>query len=124
MPLIMLGITYAMVKNDDHDGLSYPHFLDALLEMAFECGRNVAADLQAGAAARRRQEEAMQVLDALSYPHPSGNYSHFLITKCNFILPTRSPCETRAQSGFRGPWVATAEARDLSIWRAEQSQEI
>ena len=57
----MLGITYTTVKDDDHDGLSYPHFLDALLEMAFECGRNVAADLQAGAAARRKQEEAIQV---------------------------------------------------------------
>ena len=57
----MLGITYATVKDDDQDGLSYPRFLDALLEMAFECGRNVAADLQAGAVARRSKEEAMQV---------------------------------------------------------------
>ena len=61
LPLLMLGITYATIKDDEQEGLSYPRFLDALLEMAFECGRNVAADLQAGAAARRAKEEAMQV---------------------------------------------------------------
>ena len=60
LPLLLLGITYATVKDDDQDGLSYPHFLDALLEMAFECGRNVAADLQAGAASRRAKEEMLK----------------------------------------------------------------
>ena len=61
LPLLLLGITYATVKEDDCEGLSYPRFLDAVLEMAFECGRNVAADLQAGAMERRAKEEAMQV---------------------------------------------------------------
>ena len=57
----MLGITYATCKDDEHDGLSYPHFLDALLDMAFECGCNIAAELQAGAMARQAQAEAVQV---------------------------------------------------------------
>ncbi|GAX82876.1 hypothetical protein CEUSTIGMA_g10302.t1 [Chlamydomonas eustigma] len=46
LPLIMLGITFATSKNDQDDGLSYTCFLDSLLEMAFECRRNVAEELQ------------------------------------------------------------------------------
>ncbi len=52
----MLGITYAASKDeDDEDGLSYPCFLDAVLDLAFECKRNVAAELEA--AVRRKQQQ-------------------------------------------------------------------
>ncbi len=51
---LMLGITYATSKDDDDDGLSYARFLDAVLDLAFECKRNVAAELEAGSAKRRQ----------------------------------------------------------------------
>lgn len=61
LPLLMLGITYATVKDDDQDGLSYPHFLDALLDMAFECGQSVAQNLEARARTRQADADAIQV---------------------------------------------------------------
>ncbi|GAX82877.1 hypothetical protein CEUSTIGMA_g10303.t1 [Chlamydomonas eustigma] len=57
MPMLMLGITYATSKDDDDEGLSYACFLDALLELAFECRQNVAGTLQDHAKARQLQEE-------------------------------------------------------------------
>mmetsp|Transcript_16366 Transcript_16366/g.35381 ORF Transcript_16366/g.35381 Transcript_16366/m.35381 type:complete len:933 (-) Transcript_16366:759-3557(-) len=47
LSLIMLGIIYSTAKSDDDPGLSFPQLLDVLMELAFECRRNVAAEVQA-----------------------------------------------------------------------------
>ncbi|KAG1653347.1 hypothetical protein FOA52_011978 [Chlamydomonas sp. UWO 241] len=64
LPAITLGITYASLKADEHEGLPYSAFLDALVDFSFECGRNVADQLQTlqqarmNAAAPRRHRPA------------------------------------------------------------------
>lgn len=45
LSILSLGFTYATLKSDEDRGLHYSSFLDALLELAFECGCNVATKM-------------------------------------------------------------------------------
>lgn len=52
LPAITLGIMYAGLKADDDEGLPlggmpYTAFLDMVVELCFECRRNIADQLQA-----------------------------------------------------------------------------
>jgi hypothetical protein len=80
LSMMILGITYASFKEDEDDGLSYPSFLDSLVELAFDAKRNVAALLQTMMEeelpqlqlTRKKQEEREQ-LQKVEAPQPEAH---------------------------------------------------
>jgi hypothetical protein len=80
---ITLGIMYASLVGDQLDGLSYQLFLDSLMELSFECHRNVAEQLEEAHAHR-----LLEARPPVSMTEPSRANVLCFVLHCSFPFLT------------------------------------